>query len=255
VVAASVTQIWRYPVKSLQGEPLNETPITDVIPGDRTWGIISKQTGRLMSAKRYGALLFGSARIEGDRCVISLPGNTETASDASDVDEVLSSWLGTEVELRQPTPGSSMSIDIELDDGGEQASGFPMVHFPTQPGWFYDSTSSLHIISEATLSHLDDVIGRGAGDVRRYRPNIVVEGLTPFGEEAWCDETLTIGTATAWVKKPTDRCVLITREQPTFAASRDALKHLVASNNSNAGISAQPRSAGLVALGDSVQPA
>ena len=46
-----VEQIWRYPVKSLQGECLSATEISDAIPGDRGWGIIDNETGHLLSAK------------------------------------------------------------------------------------------------------------------------------------------------------------------------------------------------------------
>ena len=65
-----VEQIWRYPVKSLQGECVSATEISDAIPGDRGWGIIDNETGHLLSAKRVPKMLEGHARIIGDHCVI-----------------------------------------------------------------------------------------------------------------------------------------------------------------------------------------
>ena len=88
----SVQQIWRYPVKSLQGESLDSTEITDVIPGDRDWGIIDNQTGHLLSAKRVPRLLEGQARIIRDHCVLTIDRN-EYSSEEDKINEKLSDWL------------------------------------------------------------------------------------------------------------------------------------------------------------------
>ena len=253
MVVGRVAEIWRYPIKSLQGEQLSTASIDDGIAGDRRWGIFNVETGALMSAKRYPRLLEGAARVVDDLCLLTLP-ETEMpiASNDPDVNAVLTEWLQTDVRLESPQPGVTAAIDIELDDGGEDPGPTTIVSFDTQPGWFYDSTSSLHLISTATLAELDRVIGPGAGDVRRFRPNIVVDTDTPFAEEQWVDETLVIGSTTMWVKKPTDRCVVITRAQPTFAASRETLKYLAKNNDRNAGISAQPDQPGSITVGDDV---
>ena len=56
---STIEQLWRYPVKSLQGEQLTSTEVTDVIPGARAWGIIDNESGQLLSAKRVPKLLEG----------------------------------------------------------------------------------------------------------------------------------------------------------------------------------------------------
>lgn len=254
MVAGPIRELWRYPVKSLQGEQLERTEIGDGIPGDRAWGIVEVETGRLLSAKTVGAMLGASARLVDGRCLITLPDGRDTSDDAADVDEVLSAWLGREVTLERATPGETRTIEIEWDEGQDEPGELPVFEFSTQPGWFYDSTSSLHLISTGTLAHIEAAAGPGAGAVRRYRPNIVVELDEPYGEEAWVDATLSLGSATAWVKKPTDRCVLITRALPGHEASREPLMFLARDNGRNAGISAQPRSPGTVSVGDLVTP-
>lgn len=250
--ACKVTEIWRYPVKSLQGERLESTAITDVVPGDRSWGVVDTETGKLLSAKTVPALLSGSARIDDEGCLITLPDGTATGSGDGEVDMVLSRWLGRPVRLAGTEPGTVHAIDIEWDEGQDDPGDLPVFEFPTQPGWFYDSTSSLHLIGTATLAHVDANAGPGAGAVERFRPNVVVATDRPYEEDEWVDATIAVGTATAWVKKATDRCVLITRALPGHDASRDALRFLSRDHGRNAGISAQPRTPGTVSVGDAV---
>lgn len=106
-----------------------------------------------------------------------------------------------------------------------------------------------------TLAHVEANVGPGAGAVARFRPNIVVDTDSPHIEEHWVDQVLSLGTARAWVKKPTDRCVLITRALPGQEPGRGALRFLAKDNDRNAGISAQPRQAGTVRVGDVIDVA
>lgn len=252
---ATVAEIWRYPVKSMGGEQLDKTAITDVIPGDRDWGVMDATTGKLLSAKTVPALLEASASLRDGGCQISLPDGTTTGAHDPGVDELLSAWLDRAVTLTHTTPGETRQIDIEWDEGQDDPGERPVFDFPTQPGWFYDSTSSLHIISTGTLAHIEAHAGQGAGATIRYRPNIVVDLDGAYAEEGWVDATLSIGSATAWVKKPTDRCVLITRAFPGHEPSRDALRFLARDNERNAGISAQPRQPGELRVGDTIAAA
>ena len=41
-----VVSVWRYPVKSMQGEPLDTASIDDLgIVGDRQWALVDTSTG------------------------------------------------------------------------------------------------------------------------------------------------------------------------------------------------------------------
>jgi uncharacterized protein len=47
-----VVSIWRYPVKSMMGEELNSSYVTERgLIGDRTYALIDQKTGKVASAK------------------------------------------------------------------------------------------------------------------------------------------------------------------------------------------------------------
>lgn len=69
-----VVGLWRYPVKSLQGEPLDAATVeADGVVGDRRWGLRDQRTGRILTARRRPELLGASASYDGDEPVITLP--------------------------------------------------------------------------------------------------------------------------------------------------------------------------------------
>ena len=248
-----IEQLWRYPVKSLQGEKLESTEVTDVIPGDRNWGIVDLKTNLLLSAKRVPKLLEGHARIIGEHCIITI-GRNELSSQEVNIDQKLSEWLEKEVTLTQPVAGQTKGIEIEWDDGSDEILDNPDVfEFSTSPGWFFDSSSSLHLIGTATLELLEKRVGKGSGDVRRFRPNIVVKTEEPFEENGWVDQHLDIGTVRIHVRKRTDRCIVITRAFDQHQASRATLRYLSENHDREAGISMSPMSSGVISVGDLVE--
>ena len=53
-----VSEIWRYPIKSLKGERLKETAITTMgIPGDRQIAVIRAINGRFLTSRSKPKLL------------------------------------------------------------------------------------------------------------------------------------------------------------------------------------------------------
>ena len=108
---ARVTGLWRYPVKSMQGEPLNAAAIGPVgIVGDRQWAMFDVATGLHLTARRQPELLFAAAALVGDDVVITLPDGTETTDDGA-----LSAWLGHDVTLRRAGPSTHGTYEIALD--------------------------------------------------------------------------------------------------------------------------------------------
>jgi uncharacterized protein YcbX len=57
-VVVKIVGLWRYPVKSLQGEALDELWLEDDgVAGDRRWGTRDQGTGRILTARRLPDLL------------------------------------------------------------------------------------------------------------------------------------------------------------------------------------------------------
>jgi uncharacterized protein YcbX len=93
-----VAAIWRYPVKSLQGEPLARAEVgRHGIAGDRGWAIVDDATGFTLTARREPRLLFARASVDESGLRITLDDGTTPHTD-----DDLSDWLGRRVRLERP---------------------------------------------------------------------------------------------------------------------------------------------------------
>jgi uncharacterized protein YcbX len=109
-----VREIWRYPVKSMMGEPLGDCALDSAgIPGDRAWALRDEEAGEIRGAKYLPLLMQCSARFREEpvdgrvpHVDITFPDGTRTASDAPDVDARLSEVLGRPVSLWPLQPAS-----------------------------------------------------------------------------------------------------------------------------------------------------
>jgi uncharacterized protein YcbX len=199
-----VRALYRYPVKSMQGERLDAATIGPFgIIGDRQWGLVDLDTGLMLTARREPQLLFARARLDETSMSvrIELPDGTVTADDAA-----LSSWVGRPIELRRADPEFEANYEIALtDDSDDVGDSAPWVQWTGPRGSFHDSTKAqVSLVAEGTLR---------AWDVRRFRPNVVVTG-EDGSEDGFVGGHLRIGSATFDVLKQIDRCVMTTRAQP-----------------------------------------
>jgi uncharacterized protein len=195
-----VRELWRYPVKSLQGERLTEAEVGPLgIEGDRRWALFDRDTGFGLTARRVPELLFGAARLRPDGGVeVVLPDGTTTDDEA-----VLSGWLGRRVELRAApdddadVPTYESAVDEDEPDPAE------WLQWEGAPGPFHDSPRiRLSLVSTGTL---------GTWDRRRFRANVVLDGA---GEDALRGTEAELGGARLRVGTGIPRCVMTTRPQP-----------------------------------------
>ena len=147
-----VLELWRYPVKSLQGERLTAAAIGALgIAGDRQWALFDRDTGLGLTARRVPELLFGSARLRADGGVeVVLPDGTVTADDA-----VLSDWLGRRVELRAAAEHGDAAPTYETPGRRRAPTPTEWLQWEGAPGPFHDSPRiRLSLVSTGTLGHL-----------------------------------------------------------------------------------------------------
>src|SRR5215472_7150145 len=102
-----VKEIWRYPVKSMQGERMEQCVLLEGgIPFDRGWAVRDESRQQITGAKRLAGLLNCSARYLPQTSAttvphveITLPNGRKTRSDSTNVNEELSNALGASVTL------------------------------------------------------------------------------------------------------------------------------------------------------------
>ena len=234
-----VAGLWRYPVKSMQGEALERAEVgTSGIVGDRQWAVVDLDTGLALTARRQPELLFAAAALRGNEVVITLPDGTTTADDAD-----LSAWLGHAVTLTRADAATHGTYEIALDF--EDEAGSEWLSWDGPSGSFHDSTrTQVSIIGTETL---------GSWDVRRFRPNVVVDGSA---EDAWIGTTVGVGSTLLDIVKPIDRCVITTRPQPGgIERDLDVLRTVNRERAGNLGVGAMVTTPGHLAIGDEVTPA
>jgi uncharacterized protein YcbX len=114
-VNARVTELWRYPVKSMQGERLDGADVTEAgVVGDRAWAVVDGETGKVASAKhprKWARLLECRASLadgSGGGVRVELPDGTLVGSEDLDkASAALSSFLGRDVALASLAPAAA----------------------------------------------------------------------------------------------------------------------------------------------------
>lgn len=247
----------RYPVKSFQGVAVERIEIdASSVVGDRRFAVVVADSGNLLSAKIEPTLLLASVR-EGtdpvaDAPVLVLPDGTEIAADATEVGPRLSTWLGRDVQLRQRQDTDERAYEMTFDPPNDDAELFAI---PAPRGHFVD-LAAVHLLTTATLAHVRATHPDLDWDVRRFRPNILLDipGADPFVEDTWVGGALRVGEAVLGIDQPTVRCAMPLRAQPGLDRQRDLYAALDSVHANHLGVYASVRRPGAVALGDSAVP-
>jgi uncharacterized protein YcbX len=225
-----VTELWRYPVKSLQGERLSSARLGALgIAGDRQWALFDVGTGFGLTARRVPDLLFAAGRLREDGgAEVVLPDGTVTADDA-----VLSDWAGRPVALR---PAGSAAPRYEGTDDDE--TGWETWEGASEA--FHDNPEfRVTLVSTGTL---------GTWDRRRFRANVVLDGE---GEDRLAGTRQRLGGAVLDLVEPVSRCVMVTRPQPGgIGRDTGVLKTIHRERGGVLAVGAGVREPGTVAVGD-----
>lgn len=225
----TLSQIRRYPVKSMGGEVLDRAHITPLgLAGDRARALFDPADRRIGSAKQAAAfpsLLDYRAAYRAEPSesgapppvMITTPDGSQVGSDDPDCSERLSGWFGHPVRLAANTDP-------------EAARPTPTKY--TLAGTFLDY-AAVHLVTDRAMASLARSTPGSAIAVDRFRPNLVIESRSAldYPENEWTGRHLRIGDQVVLrVTDPCPRCVMTTLPQGELERDPEVLKSLARHN-------------------------
>lgn len=274
-----IAQLWQHPVKSMIGVRVERAELVATgMVGDRGWAVRDEVRGGIRGAKKIGGLMRLAARYVGDHTgpvEIELPDGTVVRSDDPDVEARVSAAIDQPITLWPLQPADDLDhyrrggpdsddIMVELravfgrdeDEPLPDLSIFPpeIMEFESPPGTYLDAFPLL-VMTTSALRSLQDALPDSVVDVRRFRPNIVVDTGDEPGhpERGWVGRQLVVGDVVLDVVEACPRCVMVTREvTPDVPADRAVLRHIVRDLGQAVGVYAAVSTSGSVSVGDSV---
>lgn len=226
-MSTTLSEIWRYPVKSMRGHRLPEATVEPWgLAGDRRW-MVTDADGGFLTARELPRLLLGvptpaadGLRLQADGLgevlvpapdddaverTVAIWGSTVRARDAGDDAAAwVSELVGADVRLvwlADPTQRPPNPAFARPDDRVSLADGYPLL-----------------VTTTASLAAL------GGFSMRRFRPNLVVTGAEAWTEDDW--RVVRVGAATFRAVKGCPRCVMTTRDPDTAEGGREPVATL-----------------------------
>jgi uncharacterized protein YcbX len=266
----SVASLWRYPIKSMLGEELTATEVTERgLLGDRAYALVDSVDGKAATAKnpKKWPTLFGfrAAFIEPPRpganlppVRITLPDGTSATNQQADLNERLSKALNRTVKLNAAGRGYAATVSAEEYWPDMEGLDFrdTVTDFTLPEGTFFDC-ATVHLLTTATLDRLHQLYPQGRFEIPRFRPNIVVapaSGERDFLENAWIGHTVAIGEFVRLnITGPCGRCVMTTLAQRDLPPDPGILRTAAQHNKASVGVYATVERGGSIRRGDAVR--
>ena len=282
----TVKELWRYPVKSMQGELLQKAEIEKLgMVGDRSWAIRNEADNEISTVRKLPRLLRCTARYEEQ----PLPGQTGTSVPHVQIElpdesgfstrdnhgnQLLSDFLKKEVSLQPLQPKSDSEFYRLRTVNGEQAmkkqfdvrGGMPSLgsiswskmlelgSYVTPRGRLYD-VYPLHILTSNSIGMLKSLEPKGDFQSRRFRPNIYIESAQQnnnLDEFDWVGGKLYIGDTVIKCESRTVRCSMPAQPQPGLEKDSKVLRTLEKHTQRHLGINASVMRQGNIREGDLV---
>jgi uncharacterized protein len=243
-----VHSIRRYPVKSMAGEQIASSIVSNRgLLGDRVYALVDRASNKVASVRTWAASLLNytpkflsepTNEAPAPPLQITLPDGRVVSSTQAEVDEILSAALGHELRITAiapeglllPFPAGTLSGKFAEATEAPISAGAP-------PQTFFDY-GTVHFIATSTIARLQAAYPAGRFDLRRFRPNIVIEtdGGDGFIENSWTGRTLAFGDEVQLrVTIPCPRCVVTTLPQGDLPHDPGILKTAVQQNRLDLG--------------------
>ncbi|MFN8588497.1 MAG: MOSC domain-containing protein [Candidatus Eisenbacteria bacterium] len=228
--------LWRYPVKSMRGEPLEAAELGwHGLEGDRRLAFRRPE-------ERGGFPWLTATRLP--ELLLFTPLRREPA-DARGLPSHVRTPEGAELEMF----GEPLAADV----GRRLGAPVELVHL--NRGIFDEASVSL--LTTTTVGALA-TMATHAPDVRRFRPNVVIASAraVEFEEDEWLNGVLSFGDATdaaaVYVTNRDERCAMVNYDPDTGAASPGVLKAIVRQRDNRAGAYGTVARRGRLAVGQPV---
>ena len=246
-----LAEIWRYPVKSMLGEQIDQANVTpDGIQGDRRWAVVDAESGVSLSAKRYADLLRCRAWTSDGAVMIELPNGREYAAGSAEVADGLSHLLGRQVATR--SADATETIQHEFPTAVTEGEGEPFLYEPETEAFF--DCAPLQLLTSSTLLELQQLLPDSIIHRARFRPNFLVKTTDPgFIENTWVNKDVTLGSLRCQVYDDTRRCIMVALDQGDLPRDTDVIRTILKSNEGRAGVALKTLSSGLVQCGAKVE--
>lgn len=239
----TVAGLWRYPIKSMQGEGITRSDVTARgLAGDRALALVDTASNRAAAVRSWGAKLFHyqaaySTEPTGDGAApeihITAPDGTTFTSTAEDANARLSADLGRPLRLSShATPGLLVEFPAGTL-GGDRATVTEAPLAGRAPAGTFFDVAPLHLMATSTLDHLRAAFPAGQIDIRRFRANILVQtSAEPFVENSWTGRRLAIGDQVVLkVTMACPRCVNVTMPQAGLPRDATVLREIAKRNS------------------------
>jgi uncharacterized protein len=249
-----VGALWRYPVKSMRGESLDEAWLTERgINGDRVWAVRELDRGGIMSARTFPRLLDCRARYEADPAVdpaapirIETPDGGTVLPDDPQAPAILSNLLHRRVALERVRSERLAPADLEAIMSGKA--------YPPHRDFFDEEV--LHLVATGTLAFMRTLRPASDFDPRRFRANVYVDTgdeADGFVEDRWLEGTLEVGEQVRIAGvRPAIRCAMTTHPQSELPHDVNILRTAWQYHQAYVGVFAAVGAPGKIRLNDPV---
>jgi uncharacterized protein YcbX len=238
-------------VKSLQGEWLEAGVLEeDGLLGDRRWGIRDEGSGKILTGRREPPLLQAAASLgEDGQPEIALPDGTVLHGTGAATDSALSDWLGRAVTLvAAGSPGGRAEFFADAIDDTSEALEW------TMPAGRFVDAAPLLVLTTASLRAAAGFHPEGQWDVRRFRPNLLVDvDADGWVEDGWCGQTVRIGDVELVPRRACVRCTMVIRPQPGLERDVDIYKTVARHHGGNLGMWTTVQTPGAIRSADVVR--
>ena len=273
----TIQSIWRYPVKGMAGESVQHCALDHLgLAGDRTWAVQDIKRQEIQSCKFRPQLLQCSAQtLDNGRVTITFPDGEVLPVNHPEVSQRVSDLVGHHSQLQAQRPAEDLDFYrrfkkdnhtwlTELKDTFAREPGEPlpdlnnlppdMQEFVSVLGTFF-LVSPFHILTTASLQHMQSLNPDADWHPARFRPNIVIAtepGVTGLAEQDWIDKKIKIGQNIIDCHSPAPRCGAVMRQQNGLPEDKTILRSIVREAEQNLGIYGDVLNAGEIGVGDEV---